>query len=145
MARVDREQSRYMSEVGAAVKQRRERLGLAIKELAEEAGVSRDTISDLESGRKDFRQLTLSKVHRALDALEHEAGIDAPVPRNIPSTEGGLVELELTIDMGEGEPDARAVVKGPIENLPMLREQLEILVRRVRADLHKGDTPRESE
>lgn len=129
MGRIDREQSAHMSEVGAEVKTRRERLGLTIRDLAAEAGVSRDTISDLESGRKDFRQLTLSKIQRALDRLEEEAGIGAPTPV-LHSTEAGLVELDLTI-----EPGARAVVKGPVENLPQLREQLELLVRHIRTEL----------
>jgi len=116
-----------MDTEGSQVRARRERLGMGIKDLAAEAGVSRDTLSDLESGTKDFRQATLFKVQRALDDLEREAGIDAPPQGEGPTTNPTLVRFEV-----KGVYGAEAlVVEGPIENIAELEEAVDRIMRRV--------------
>lgn len=127
MARVDRGDSEPMSNQGAEVKARRERLGMTIIDLAGEAGVSRDTLSDMESGRKNFTQLTLSKVLRALERIEAEVGIYVPP---VPSTERDLVEIEV-----EGN---RVVVRGPVANRDALAETVARLIRQMRAEGEEG-------
>ena len=121
MGRLDRADFGHMSNEGAQVKARRERLGMTIQDLAKEAAVSRDTLSDLESGTKDFRRLTLAKVQKALDRIEEEAGIDTPV---VESTEEGLIEFEV-----EGD---RVIVRGPVTNAVELAAMVARLIRETR-------------
>lgn len=116
-----------VSDEGSQVQARRERLGMGIKELAAEAGVSRDTLSDLESGTKDYRQTTLGKVLRALARIEQEAGLDTPLPP--PSGEPHLVRFEV-----KGVYGAEAlVVEGPVEDIAELEAAVDRIMRRVQA------------
>ena len=127
MARKDRADLPDMNTEGSQVRARRERLGMGIKDLATEAGVSRDTLSDLESGTKDFRQATLYKVQRALDRIESESGIDAPPPGEGGEARPGLVRFEVR---GVYGADA-LVVEGPIDNIAELEEAVDRIMRRV--------------
>ena len=77
MARQDTADSGPVSDEGKEVTRRRERLGLDIYELADEAGVNRETVSAIEKG-KGFRRASLTKIENALDRLETEAGLNAP-------------------------------------------------------------------
>lgn len=121
-----------MGNEGSEVRARRERLQMTISQLAEEAGISRDTLSDMESERKNFTQLTLSKVQQALDRLEDEAGIDAPLP----SSAEGLVEFEV-----DGN---RVIVRGPIADREALAETVARLILDIRRKDDQPDNPRES-
>lgn len=123
MGRMDRQEFDPMSTEGPRIKARRERLGMTIQQLAREAGVSRDTLSDMESGTKDFRRLTLTKVQRALDEAEAEAGIDAPEVVES-ADEGQLVEFEV-----EGN---RVIVRGPVANADELAAMVARLIRETR-------------
>lgn len=76
MTRLGKEHLGDMSHEGESVKTRRERLGLDKKELAELAGVNRNTLAALEAG-ESFNRSTLTKVERALQELEDEAGYSA--------------------------------------------------------------------
>jgi len=134
MGRKDRAHLLDMSNEGSQVRARRERLGMGIKDLAAEAGVSRDTLSDLESGTKDFRQATLYKVLRALDRIEEESGIDTPPPSEGPTNAPGLVRFEV-----KGVYGAEAlVVEGPIENINELEEAVDRIMRRVQGRADEG-------
>lgn len=127
MTPIDAAYSLLVMSEGAQVKARRERLGMAIKDLAQESKVSRDTLSDLESGTKDFRQATLGKVLRALDRLEEESGVDVP-----PVVHHGVVRYVV-----EGVYGAEAlVVEGPVENIAELEASVDRIMRRLqgRAD-----------
>lgn len=77
MTRLDRADSGAMGEDGDQIRERRVRLGLTKVELAEAAGVTRETLGAIEAG-KGFRQDTKAKIDRALDDAEAEAGIGAP-------------------------------------------------------------------
>jgi len=134
MGRKDRAHLLDMSNEGSQVRARRERLGMGIKDLAAEAGVSRDTLSDLETGAKDFRQATLYKVLRALDRIEEESGIDTP-PQSEGPTNAGLVRFEV-----KGVYGAEAlVVEGPIENIAELEEAVDRIMRRVQGRANESE------
>lgn len=114
-----------VTDEGAQVRARRERLGMAIRDLATEAEVSRDTLSDMESGAKDFRQATLGKVLRALDRLEAEMGIGAPLPEQI--APGGVVRYVV-----QGVYGAEAlVVEGPVANIAELEASVNRIMLRI--------------
>lgn len=116
-----------VTDEGAQVRARRERLGMAIRDLATEAEVSRDTLSDMESGAKDFRQATLGKVLRALDRLETEMGIDAPLPEQTQAPAGGIVRYSV-----QGVYGAEAlVVEGPVANIAELEASVDRIMRRI--------------
>lgn len=67
-------------------------------ELAREAKVARTTLNALERG-EGVQRSTLTKIERALDRLEEEAGIGAPPPTAV----ADLVTLEVQL------PDGRIV------------------------------------
>lgn len=111
MARLDKEQSLVMSDEGARVKARRERLAMGKRELAELAGVSRDTLAAIEDGQ-GFRRSSLTKIEKALDEVEAEAGIEAP-PVDVRADEQDLVEFRV-----EGVLGVQAVVvRGPVRDV----------------------------
>lgn len=103
------------------VKPRRQRIGFNIKGLAQEAGVSRDTLSDLEAGLKKPHPDTVSKVLAALDRLEKDVGLDegslppGAEPFGAPTL--GLVEFTV-----EGNFGVKAVVKGPVSDIEALQK-----------------------
>lgn len=103
-----------------------------VVDLAEVAGVNRDTIAAIEKG-KGFRTSSLTKIERALGQLEEEMGIDTPIT---PSNPTGLVEFEVTGDFG-----VRVVVRGPVADLPELQRSVAELVRgmKSRSDDDHGD------
>jgi transcriptional regulator with XRE-family HTH domain len=107
---------------GRDIKARRDRIGLTIKELAELAGVSRDTLSDWERGARDPQAKTVDLVLDALDRLEDEMGIKAP-PAHGPSP--GMLRFEVT---GVYGADA-LVVEGPVENLAELEAMIDRIMR----------------
>lgn len=77
--RSERADSGPVSDEGDRVKRRRERIGYDKKRLAEEAGVSRDTLFAIEEG-KGFRRDSLTKLERRLGEVEEELGITDPLP-----------------------------------------------------------------
>lgn len=103
----------------ARVRARRERVGMSIGDLAEAAEVSRDTLSDLELGKKGYRNTTLGKVVATLERIERETGLDE-LPedaRRIGDPDSDLIEIRV-----EGNFGVRVVVKGPVRNLDALQE-----------------------
>lgn len=98
------------------VRERRMALGMSKSALAREAKINRDTLGDLESG-KGFQAATLDKITEALDRLELEAGIGAPL-RAIGDPQERLVQFEVPTLNG-----VTFVVKGPIEDADLLRQQ----------------------
>lgn len=112
------------------VRERRERLGMNVTDLAREAGISRDTLGDFEAGTKGFHAATLGKVMRALDAAELEAfgasGQDVPAP-----TPGGATyeTIEFVV---EGDFGVKVTVKGPIRDRGELEQSVANIIRSIR-------------
>lgn len=123
MARQDRTQSGLVSDDGARVKARRERLGMDKIDLAKEAGVSRDTLAAIEAG-EGFRRSSLTKIEQALGRLEEEVGITS-IPRAAEDQPGRF--LEFTVNGLYGAESV--VVKGPVEDREALLEMVERLMR----------------
>jgi transcriptional regulator with XRE-family HTH domain len=118
------------------VKARRLRLGYNITDFAAEAGISRDTLSDLEAGNKRPHPDTLAKVLDALERLEREMGVGAPLPagaRRIGDPADDLVEFSI-----EGNFGVRAVVKGPIRDLDALQAAVSKLIAGMQAEQDLG-------
>lgn len=115
---------------GSAVRARRLRLGMTIEDLAREAKVSPDTLSDFEGGVRQPRDLTVSKILSALDRIEVETGMDDPALDL--AQQGGLVSFDV-----QAEGGFHVVVKGPVADADLLREQVTAIIREMRG----GDTP----
>ena len=123
MARLGREHFGDMSTEGDRVRTRRERLGMDKRGLAEAAGVNRNTLSAVESG-DSFNRSTLTKIERALDEAEREAGIDAPpAVKPEPTSAPRMVVVRIKSEHGE------VVVEGPVEDIATLREEALALLR----------------
>lgn len=100
MTRENRADSGPVSDDGDRVRLRRERAQLHVNELAELAGVNRDTLSAIEAG-KGFRRTSLSKVENALTQFEELHGITAPpLPEQTVQATGPRI-VTLRNDVGE--------------------------------------------
>lgn len=88
-------------EIGRRLKKHRLRRNLTQRRLADRAGVSRPTISDLERG-KPFEVLTLIRVLRALRSLE---AIDAFLP------DPGISPLQLAKMRGKERQRASSLTE----------------------------------
>ncbi len=108
---------------GREVAARRDRIGMTIKELAEAARVSRDTLSDWERGKRNPQSETVDAVLATLDRLEEEMGITAPPPTH--ETKPGMVRFEVT---GVYGADA-LVVEGPVESIAELEAAIDRIMR----------------
>ena len=133
MARLDRAHSGVMSNEGERLRSRRERLAMSKLELAEQAGISRDTLAAIERG-EGFRRSSLTKVERVLDELEEEAGIHAPAPAE---SEGPRL---ATFDVS-GEGGFHIVVSGPIEDADLLKRQVVDIIQAMRKAEQDSDPP----
>lgn len=124
MARQDRADFGNVSDDGDRVRARRERLGLDKLHLAQEAGISRETLAAIEDG-KGFRRSSLTKIERVLEALEAEAGMDAQ-PANTAAQPG---DPHVVTIRGTRGGDIDVVVSGPIEDIDKLAATVERLLR----------------
>jgi DNA-binding XRE family transcriptional regulator len=112
---------------------RRDRLNMTQDELAEEAGVDRDTVRAVEKGggRIDSRR----KIDEALTRAEDEAGLRVVEPVAPPNGgEPQLMEFEVTGDFG-----VRVVVKGPVANARELEESVSRLIRDMKGESRKDN------
>jgi transcriptional regulator with XRE-family HTH domain len=114
---------------------RRQRIGLKIKELAEHAGVSPDTLSDWERGLRNPQTETVDAVLSTLDRMEEEMGFDAPPAVTAIEGEGRPKLVRFKVE-GVYGVDA-LTVEGPPENLP---ELLEAVDRIMRGNAQRRDT-----
>lgn len=115
-------------EAGRRIRDRRTRLGVPVKALAERAGVDRGRLAAIEEGKApNARATTIGAIERALDDLEHEkAASTAPLPagaRRIGDPADDLIEFVI-----EGSGGIRAVVKGPIRNMEELQAAAQKLI-----------------
>lgn len=129
MARLGREHFDDVSAEGDDIRARRERLGVDALDLASAAGIHRNTLSALEKG-SSYNASTLSKVLRALEAMEEEAGIGAPSAADVPAapTEPHIIVVRLKNDVGE------VAVEGPVDDLAELEAAARRLLRGLRED-----------
>ena len=134
VAREKRADSVPVSSEGDAVRRRREHLGMHKNELADAAGVSRDTLAAIEAG-EGFRRVSLTKIERALDAAEEEAGIGAPPPP--PQPRAG--EPHMVTIRGTRGGDVDVVVSGPIDDIDKLAATVERLL--LATEKKKDDEP----
>lgn len=107
---------------GDSIARRMDRLGIPVSDLAERLGVDRQTIDRARAGRS--HPATFGKIEAWLDDFEHEVGADTEAPPD----SGGLVEFELEGVFGV----ARVVVKGPVGDIDLLRDQVARLVNQMR-------------
>lgn len=114
-------------DTGAQIRERRARLGLSIKELAERAGVDRDTLTNLEAGG-NARIQTVRSIERALSELETEPSARV---QPIGDPEAGLVTFDVK---GPGSGFS-VVLKGPVTDL----EKLEATVLRLIAGMDRPE------
>ena len=117
---------------GREIAARRKRIGLRQKDLAEQAEVSRDTISDWERGTRRPQVQTVEAVVAALDRLEEEMGIDSPPP----ASSASVVEFHLPI----GPKGADVVVKGPIGDMDALEASVARLLARLAEEGGDGES-----
>lgn len=138
------EQSRSVQqpEPVARVRARRQRIGMKITDLATEAGVTRDTLSDLEAGNTRPHPDTVAKVLGALDRIEKEVGLDEasapPLPegaRYLGDPADQLVEISI-----EGNLGIRVVVKGPIRDIAEIRRTAAELIAGMQTDTEPPKT-----
>ena len=121
---------------GALARARRERLGASQGELAEQAGVNRDTVSAVEHGVASAKSRRL--VTDTLTRLEEEAGLPPygePMVERVAPLDGasGLLRVEVP-----GLHGGQAiVVEGPVDNPEALAAAVDALMRR----LYPGSTP----
>lgn len=139
MTRLGSEHLGDMSDEGQRVRERRERLGVDKKELAEAAGVNRNTLAAIEAG-ESFNRSSLAKIERALEALELEAGIKAP-PRGAAAAahgSGELIEFDIAGDFG-----VHLVVRGPVGDAEVLKRQVVDIIREIRKSDPNHTDPRD--
>lgn len=114
---------------GAAVRTRRERLGMSKAALAKLAGVDRGKLQRFEDGEDTPSARWIAGIERALDDFEAETGHDQAEPEK-PS----MIRVEV-----QGVYGAKAlVVEAPPENLP----ELEAMVDRIMRNLQDGPESR---
>ena len=85
-----------LHQLGAVVRGRREELGASQADIAERAGVSRKTLSELETGRAAPRFANLMQVLHALDLTLSIAPAGAPTPA--PAAPSSPVSLDTLLD-----------------------------------------------
>lgn len=116
-------------DTGERIRERRARLGWSVKELAERAGLDRDTVASVEAGG-NARIQTVHAIRRALSEAETDPSSSV---RPIGDPEDGLVEFTV-----EGHFGVRAVVKGPIKDI----DKLQAAVAKLMAGMDRP-TPRD--
>lgn len=129
---------------GRRAQLRRHRLGATQTDVAEVAGKNRDTISAVE---KDAASPSSERrVSDALDKMEDEAGLArwddnmAPLAERPTGQrreeEVGVPQPVIEFDIS-GDFGVHVVVKGPISDADVLREQAAALIAQIR---HKDDS-----
>ena len=118
---------------GAAVRARREHLGMTASGLAKLAGVDRGKLRAFEDGADAPSEPWIGRVERALDGFEAETGHRPGEATEAPHS--GMIKFTV-----EGVYGAKAlVVEGPVENLAVLEDMVDRVMRRLAGD--NGATP----
>lgn len=111
-------------DIGQRLRDRRLRMGISVRHLAEEAEVDRGRLAKLEAGSPTVRDTTIGKVEAALTRLEHEMGMDPEAGNG-----DAMVEFRVSGNLG-----VDVVVKGPVKDL----QALEASVARIVAQMQGG-------
>lgn len=133
----DPTESPLVSDSGGIVRARRERLGASQSEVAEQAGVNRDTVSAVEHDQASARSRRI--VADALTRMEAEAGLPPygePLVQRVAPVEGaaGLLRVEVP-----GLHGASAiVVEGPVDNPEALAAAVDAIMRRLYPNPEQG-------
>lgn len=120
---------------GQDIAARIERLGVPKNDFATKANVDRGTLGRALQDDPRIGARTWGKIESALTRLEQEIGMDGPnQPRPVGDPADDLVEFQLSDVFG-----VRAVVKGPVRDLPALQDA----VSRIIADMQESSRARE--
>lgn len=104
---------------GAAIREQREVADMTLVQLAEETGLSRQTIARAEGGHAS------KSTFRTLESF-FETEISGP-PEGAAAASTGLIEFEV-----EGDGGYRVVVRGPIANAEDLERSVARIVETIR-------------
>lgn len=124
-------------DVGTQIEDRRTRLGLSRKALAERAGVDRGRLAEIEKGTAhNVRPATMGAIRQALDSLEAGRNTDLPEgARRIGDPADGLIEVEIE---GTG---IRVVVKGPVRDVEEIQATALHYIREIQTKAKKAGPP----
>lgn len=115
---------------GAAVRARREHLGMTVSGLAKRAAVDRGKLAKFESGENTPTERWINGVERALDAFEEETGHEPGEVEQKAAAAPGLIRFTV-----EGVYGAKAlIVEGPVDNIAELEEMVDRVMRRLAGD-----------
>lgn len=109
---------------GLEIRQRREALGMSLRQLSEHSGINRATLANVEAG--GARGTSVGAVRAALARLEREMGMDMPAVEEAPEVPD-LLELEIE---GGG---FRVVVRGPVKDEDALKRTVRSLLEGLKA------------
>ncbi|MET1062188.1 MAG: helix-turn-helix domain-containing protein [Aeromicrobium sp.] len=115
---------------GALVRARRERLGASQSDVADEAGVNRDTVSAVEHGNARAKSRRI--VEDALTRMEEEAGLPPfgqPLVERVAPIEGSPALMRVEVPNLHG--GKALVVEGPVDNPEALAAMVDALMRRL--------------
>lgn len=115
---------------GSLARARRERLGASQGEVAEEAGVNRDTVSAVEHDTASSRSRRL--VADTLTRMEAEAGLPPygePLVQRVAPVSGTAGMLRVEVPGLHGA--SALVVEGPVDNPEALAAAVDAIMRRL--------------
>ena len=110
---------------GQAIQGRLDRLGISDREFHEQTGIDRKTLRRAVAGAESTRPSTYAAIEVALSKLEERVGAAGMTPSPI-----GPDYIEFDVS---GEGGFHVVVKGPIKDAALLREQVSAIIRDIRA------------
>lgn len=137
MSTTDPTDSTPMIEAGALARARRERLGASQGEVADQAGVNRDTVGAVEHGTASNRSRRM--VEDGLTAMEAEAGLPPfgqPLVERVAPVAGAVGLIRVKVPNLHGGQSL--VVEGPVDDPEALAAAVDALMRRL---YPSGSTP----
>jgi transcriptional regulator with XRE-family HTH domain len=110
---------------GAAVRARREHLGMTVINLADKAGVDRGKLGRFEAGSDHPTERWIARVERTLDDFEHEVGVkpgEAAAEAAASGAPAAPIRLTFHDVFGIGEIIAEGPSDKPDELIAAVRE-----------------------
>jgi transcriptional regulator with XRE-family HTH domain len=144
MVTTDTRESVTMSDFGETARLRRERLRATQDEVADAAGVNRDTVGAVEAGKGSNR--SRGKIDDALSAMEAEAGLTGVVPLGPPQVPSPATSSEnapkvVRIEVPNMYGGDAIIVEGPIEHPEVLEAMVDRLMRKFAVARGELDEP----